>query len=82
MSDSQDDDDTWISVLMGLVSVVTFLGSWAYAVATYGWFLGLSLGWIPALILAGFAYILSPLILLGLPILVMIGVFLLWASSR
>jgi hypothetical protein len=33
---------------VGVVGIPTFLGCWAYAVAQYGWFLGLGLGWLPA----------------------------------
>jgi hypothetical protein len=33
--------------------VVTFIGAWAYCVMTYGFVLGLGLGWFPAAICAG-----------------------------
>ncbi|MGZ8161580.1 MAG: hypothetical protein ACXWTT_01800 [Methylobacter sp.] len=45
-----------------LVGIMTFFGCWIYAVATYGWFLGLAFGWIPSMIIAWIAVILSPLI--------------------
>lgn len=32
-----------------LVGFSVFVGSWIYAVKTYGWFFGLGLGWLPAL---------------------------------
>ena len=32
--------------------IVAFFGIGGYAIATYGWFLGLGLGWIPALCIA------------------------------
>lgn len=35
-----------------LVILGAFLGLWGYAVHEYGWFLGLSLGWIPSAIFA------------------------------
>jgi hypothetical protein len=33
--------------------VVTFIGAWAYCIMTYGFVLGLGLGWFPAAICAG-----------------------------
>ena len=36
--------------VIGAVALV-FLGSWIYAITEWGWFLGLSLGWIPSAIL-------------------------------
>jgi hypothetical protein len=33
--------------------VITFIGAWIYCVATYGFVLGLGLGWFPAAICAG-----------------------------
>ena len=40
-------------VLSSLCAVLLiFFASWIYAVAEWGWFLGLSLGWIPSTILA------------------------------
>jgi hypothetical protein len=49
--------------LAGLVAIVTFFSCWAYAIATWGWFLGLAFGWIPSLIIAGIALLLAPLIM-------------------
>lgn len=43
-----------------IVAGLVFVGSWIYAISAYGWFLGLSLGWIPSLILAMFAAALWP----------------------
>jgi hypothetical protein len=48
-----------------VVGGVAFLCFWAYAVATYGWFLGLGLGWIPAAFLGVLAGLLWPLVLLA-----------------
>lgn len=47
-----------VSVLIGIVA---FFASWAYAVASYGWFLGLGLGWIPALVIGVIAALVWPL---------------------
>jgi hypothetical protein len=37
----------------GVVGIATFIGAWAYCVMTYGFVLGLGLGWFPAAICAG-----------------------------
>ena len=58
------------SALLGLfVGISVFFGSWGYAIKTYGWFLGLGLGWIPSFflgILAGMFWPAALLIILGL----------------
>ena len=58
-----------------VVGVVTFLGCWIYAIATYGWFLGLAFGWIPALIITIIITLLSPVIAILLLIAVIILLF-------
>jgi len=51
--------------LMGfLVGISVFFGSWIYAIKTYGWFLGLALGWIPSLFLSVFAAMFWPVAIL------------------
>ena len=40
------------SVLGVLVGGLTFLGCWLYAIQSWGWFLGIAFGWIPAAIIA------------------------------
>jgi hypothetical protein len=54
----------------GIVGFCTFWGCWIYAIATYGWFLGLGVGWIPSLFIAYIfgllAGVLWPLLLLGM----------------
>jgi hypothetical protein len=43
-----------IDVVFGVAAgAVTFIGAWAYCVMTYGFVLGLGLGWFPAAICAG-----------------------------
>jgi hypothetical protein len=51
------------------VGVSVFFGSWAYAIKTYGWFLGLGLGWIPSFFLgfmAGMFWPIAIILILGL----------------
>lgn len=56
--------------LMGfLVGASVFFVSWGYAIKSYGWLLGLGLGWIPAFflgIMAGMFWPVAILIILGL----------------
>jgi hypothetical protein len=68
-------------VFAGLVGVATFFGCWIYAIATYGWFLGLALGWIPSLIIASIAMLLSPLLAIVLVILAL-SLLSQWAKGQ
>jgi hypothetical protein len=52
-----------------IVTAIAFLVLWAYAVDTYGWFLGGGLGWIPALFLAILLGFLWPIVAVGIVIL-------------
>lgn len=50
--------DDWAYVRIGgalgiIPAFLTFVGSWWYCAATYGFLLGFGLGWLPALLLAG-----------------------------
>jgi hypothetical protein len=47
-----------------ITGIITFIGCWIYAVAAYGLFLGIGLGWIPSLVIGFLAGILWPLIAL------------------
>lgn len=48
-----------------LTGGVVFLGCWIYAIATWGWFLGIAFGWIPAAIIGVIAGFLWPLLWLA-----------------
>lgn len=43
-----------------------FIGSWIYCIASYGFLLGVGLGWLPSLIVAYFASFLWPVAALGI----------------
>lgn len=64
-------EDEWMALVRVYVRVacgvagLAFLGFWGHAVETYGWFLGLALGWIPALFLGAFVGALWPLVMLA-----------------
>jgi hypothetical protein len=44
------------------VGLITFVSSWIYCIAAYGFLLGVGLGWLPSLIVAAFAYFLTVLL--------------------
>ena len=59
-----------------ITSVLTFFICWIYAIASYGFFLGLGLGWIPSIVIAvivGALWPLAVLAVLGLIIIVCIA---------
>ena len=47
------------------VGMITFVACWIYAIAKYGWFLGIGLGWFPSLVIARIAAWLWPLTIIG-----------------
>lgn len=49
-----------------ITGVIVFIGCWIYAIGTYGFLLGVGLGWIPSFIVAAIASFLWPLIALAL----------------
>jgi hypothetical protein len=53
----------------------TFIGGWIYCVATYGFLLGLGLGWLPSGILAGIVHF--TFVFLWLPIDLLVGFLIL-----
>ena len=69
--------DTPFGFIHKIVTVVTFLGCWAYAVSIWGWFIGIGLGWIPAAVFATIVAWLFPLAVF----LTMIGLLLLFTAA-
>ncbi len=63
-------------IIGAVVAVVTFIGSWWYCAANYGFLLGFGLGWLPAAIAAAIAGGLAAL--LWGPVLLLIGFGVLW----
>lgn len=59
-----------------IVGILSGLAAWVYAVGTWGWFLGIGLGWLPAAgvgIVAGLAWPLIALALGGFVLLLLAG---------
>ena len=48
-----------------ITGTVTFVGSWIYCIATYGYLFGVGLGWLPSIIVANLAGFLWPIIVLA-----------------
>jgi hypothetical protein len=59
-----------IAIVGGLTAISVFIGSWIYCIATYGFLLGVGLGWLPsgiAAVIAGLiAGYLWPLTVFGI----------------
>jgi hypothetical protein len=49
---------------------ILFIGCWIYCIATYGFLLGVGLGWLPSAIVATIVSLFWPLLVLGLIVLV------------
>jgi hypothetical protein len=59
------------AVLGMIVGVLSFIGAYIYCIATYGFLLGLGLGWLPSIIFAAMVggatvFIWAPTLLIGL----------------
>lgn len=52
------------SLGFSITALITFIGSWIYCIAYYGYLFGVGLGWLPSIIVAVIAGALWPLILL------------------
>jgi hypothetical protein len=70
-------DVSFLGIFANLVGLVTFFGCWIYFITTFGWFLGLVLGWIPALVIALLVAFMSPLILL---LFIIVAIILVWVG--
>ncbi len=74
-------EDDWIvaAYLIGgyvlglLAGVAAFIASWWYCIATYGFLIGVSVGWFPAGIVASVTY---GIVRFGWPLIVAGGVYL------
>ena len=53
-----------------ITAVLTFIISWLYCIATYGFLMGGAIGWIPSIILAVIIGAVWPLLVLGIVIIV------------
>ena len=59
-----DDSEVYTTIAI-LTGVVVFIGSWIYCINEYGFLIGVGVGWIPSIIVAGIAAALWPIFWLG-----------------
>ncbi len=61
------------------VALLVFIGCWIYCIATYGFLLGVGVGWLPSLIIAVISFFIWPLyaliLLLGVGALLVLYIF-------
>lgn len=62
-----------------IVGGIAFVIAWIYAIASYGFFLGVGLGWLPAAVIGFIAGILWPIVLFALALLLL---FFVWAVQH
>lgn len=60
-----NDGPRWYGAIGAVVGVALFVGGWWYAVSTYGLFLGIGLGWLPAAVIGLIGGFLWPIAVLG-----------------
>jgi hypothetical protein len=48
-----------------ITAVIVFIGCWIYCIGTYGYLVGLGVGWLPSMIVALIVSVFWPLIVLG-----------------
>lgn len=53
---------TGMTITAWSMTFAAFFGCWGYAIWKFGWLLGLPLGWMPALVVAGIAGYMAGLI--------------------
>lgn len=60
-----------------VVGGVSFVAAWIYSVLRYGWFLGIGLGWLPALCIGAVAGLLWPLLVVAV-VLAVVALAVVW----
>jgi len=62
--DQEDQESRTYEIGFWITAVITFLTAWIYCIVSYGFLLGVGLGWLPAIITAIVAGALWPLVAL------------------
>ena len=62
----------------GITGLIVFIVAWIYCIATYGFLLGVGLGWLPAIITAYVAAIIWPIIAFGLMLAFVFLLLVMW----
>lgn len=76
ISESRNTKDWYIGIGF-LTGVIIFIISWLYCISTYGFLVGVTLGWIPSLIVAAIGGFLWPIPIL----LLLVFLWLIFRSS-
>jgi hypothetical protein len=61
-----------------ITAIITFIASWIYCIVSYGYLLGVGLGWLPSLIVAFISGLIWPLVAFALIIWVLVVAFFLY----
>ena len=72
LDESDSGSNGWYGTGYWITWAITFVGCWIYAIASYGFLLGVGLGWLPYAIVATLVSFLWPLIATGIAILALI----------
>ncbi len=57
------DDNNWYQIGFYISFTILFVGFWIYCIATYGFLIGVGIGWLPSLIAAGILSAAWPLLI-------------------
>ena len=60
------DEWNWYTIGVTIVGFLVFLGVWGYAIMSWGFLIGIAFGWFPAMIVAGIAGALWPIVILAI----------------
>ncbi|MDO8468225.1 MAG: hypothetical protein Q7S29_00505 [Candidatus Peribacter sp.] len=69
------DDHPIYFIVAIIVGLLTFIGVWIYALFSWGFLIGLAIGWLPALIAAWVAGLLWPLVVAAAVIIIGLMIF-------
>lgn len=58
-------DSGWYFAIAWLFGVPAFFSCWIYAILTYGWFLGIGLGWLPSIFIGAIIGLLWPFLVIA-----------------
>ena len=76
----KQNDTEWYPIGAIFTAIITFVGSWIYCIATYGFLLGVGLGWLPSIIVAVIAGFLWPLIAIAIVLAIAVIAYLIFKN--
>jgi len=60
-----ENSNNWYQIGFYISFTILFLGFWIYCIATYGFLIGVGIGWLPSLIAAGILSAMWPLLIVA-----------------